>query len=209
MPNRNILIAAAAAVILIVAAGGAYFMFGRGQKAPETPTTAVETQEESSSKSSIAGLLASGKNQTCTVNYPAGDQITTGTVYISGKNVRGDFSSTVEAQNIEYHMITDGEFLYSWSSTLPQGIKIKIDPTQPSPSPAAGQVDLNTEVDVKCSSWSVDNSKFTPPADVTFREISVPSTTTQSPSTQNPQGGSPCDSITDPQAKAACLQYSR
>ena len=201
MPKQTLLIAGAIVAVVIIAAAG-FFLFKKPTQTPQESTITQPTQlEESQTKGSIKNLLAAGKNQTCTIKYPVGEQMGEGTVYVSGKNLRGDFTITSAEKTFDSHMIQDETYMYSWSSLSPQGVKMKIAELEKvQASPTAESVDLNQEVDVNCSSWSVDSGKFTPPADVNFMETGTTPAQTQQ------LDKSVCDQITDPQAKASCLQ---
>src|SRR3990167_2314534 len=201
MPKQTLLIAGVVIAVIIVAAAGFFLLKKSAQPPQENPTVQQTQPEESQTKGSIKNLLAAGKNQTCTIKYPVGEQMGEGTVYVSGKNLRGDFTMTSTEKTFDSHMIQDETYMYSWSSLSPQGVKMKIAELEKvQASPTAESVDLDQEVDINCSSWSVDNSKFTPPTDVTFVETgTIPSQTQK-------LDKSICDQITDPQAKASCLQ---
>lgn len=210
MPKQATPIIVAIVAILLIAAG-AFFVLNKKSTAPKQSNTASQeqkSQESGSIKNSIKSLLSQGKSVTCTVKYPSAEQATEGTLYVSGKQMRGDFKTTVNGKEMDSHMITDQTYSYSWSSATPQGAKMKIDQVEaPNASPVSGQVDTNSEVDMKCSPWGVDNSKFTPPSNINFMDISQMMKPAASPSTQSTnqnQGASPCDQITDPAAKAAC-----
>lgn len=198
-------VAVAALVIGVLA-------FTQLKKSPQSPQPSVTQEQPAASAStttgSIKSLLGIGKNQTCKVTYPDGKG--KGTIYIADKKMRGDFTMTVNSKETESHMIQDGDVTYFWSGT--QGTKMKIDESlKASASPTAGGqsqgADLNKDVDMKCSSWSVDNSMFTAPSDVKFTDLSE----TMMKMPQNKTGGSStspssyCDQITDPAAKAACI----
>ena len=200
MPKQTLLIAGAIAVVIVAAAG--FFFLKKPAQTPQESTTTQPTQpEESQTKGSIKNLLAAGKNQTCTIKYPTAEQVGEGTVYVSGKNLRGDFTMTSEGKTIDSHMIQDETYMYSWSSLSPQGVKMKIAELEKvQASTTAESVDLDQEADVNCSSWNVDNSMFTPPVNVNF--VETPTTPTQTQQIDK----SVCDQITDPQAKASCLQ---
>jgi len=201
MPKQTLLIAGGIIVVIIIAAAGFFLLKKPAQTPQESPTVQQTQQEESQTKGSIKNLLAAGKNQTCTIKYPAGEQMGEGTVYVSSKNMRGDFTFTSEGKTFDSHMIQDETYMYSWSSLSPQGVKMKIAELEKvQASPTTESVDLNQEVDINCSSWSVDSGKFTPPANVNFTETNL-----TPPQTQKIDK-SVCDQITDAQAKASCLQ---
>lgn len=205
-------------LILVAIIGVVAFTQLKKPQQPEQATTATQEQSQASQSSktrgSIKSLLGIGKNVTCDITYPDGNG--SGTTFIADKKMRGDFTMMVDKKEMENHMIQDGDTTYFWSGT--QGTKMKIDDSvKVSPSPATGQqsqgADINKDVDYKCSSWSVDNSKFTPPADVSFTDMSAlmdkmkqtQPATGQEPGTTK---SSYCDQITDPAAKAACISAS-
>ena len=204
-------------ILVIVLAIGAYFMFGKtSQNKAQTTDVATNTQatdESQSTTSSIKSLLLGNKNVMCTVKYPSESGMNSeGTVYVSANKMRGDFTMMVNDQSTDSHMISDGEYMYSWSSQAVQGTKMKLEAAdKPQTEQENGNLDINQQVDLNCSNWSVDDSKFTPPAEIKFTELNIPVNTTQN---QSPgQGGQQnlsnvCDQITDPQAKAACMQQT-
>lgn len=197
------------AIVVIAALLGivAFTQLGKSSKSPQQANVAQETKStETSAKGSLKSLLGLGKNVNCTFTYP--DAGSTGTVYVSGQKMRGDFNMMVEGKQMESHMIQDGTYAYSWTGS--QGAKFKIDQNLKASPVSGGQqqsVDLEKEVDYKCSPWSADNSKFTVPTDVKFVDMSemmkqVPAQTGNTPGGQQ----SACDQITDPAAKAQCVK---
>jgi hypothetical protein len=140
------------------------------------------------------------------VSYDQGS----GTVYVADKKMYGEFDTTVDGQNYKGYVINDGEYSYTWSSQSNQGLKFKIDATtQPTKEQDKSGVDLDKEGDVDCKSWGVDNSRFTPPSNVTFTDFTSTINQTQNQTNQvEEQQKAACEQITDPAAKAACLQYS-
>lgn len=203
MPKQTQLIAGG----LVIAAIVAVIAFTQLSRSPKTNVAqeATPKEEESGIRGSIKSLLGTGRNVTCTVTYPENGG--SGTIYVAGERVRGDFKVMVESKEMESYMIVDDEFGYFWSGK--QGTKMKIDETEKTASPLPGDQeqsqDIDEEVDLKCSSWPVDNSKFTPPSDVEFTDF------TQTMQQQSGGSGTPkidasyCNQITDPAAKAACL----
>ncbi len=156
------------------------------------------SSDEAMSKGSIKSLLGQGKNVNCTINYP-GTQGQDGTVYVSGNKMRGDFSMVVDEKTTDSHMINDGTFVYTWSSMSSQGTKMKVEAVEEAAEKAGTEqkqnVDLDAEVDYKCTPWSVETAMFVPPTNIEFIDFSE--TMKQIPK-------SACDQITDPETKAAC-----
>lgn len=214
MPKNTPLIAGAIVIIIAVLVGGYLVMNKKSTGTSQESSTASQDQKSKDSgsvKNSIKSLLAGGKNVSCSVRYPMGETSLEGKVYVSANKMRGDYATTIDGKVMETHMISDGTYSYSWSSGTPQGVKMKIDEAQTAASPVAGQqqqVDIDQQVDMDCASWGVDNSMFTPPADVKFMDLSSITKPVSSPANQGTQqlkqDSSVCDQITDPAAKAAC-----
>lgn len=206
--NRNLLISIIVIVLLLLGVG---FYLMRNQGSQNPVQQAVEQAAQNASRGTIQSLI--GKNQMCKVSYPDGNG--SGTVYVSGDKVRGDFNIQAESQTMNTHMIQGGQEIYMWNDGSNQGTKIKIDPNQPTPSAPAGQpqtADLNQEVDYSCNNWSPDESKFRVPTDVQFMDMSQ---MMQKPGGTGPMPtgtGTPkidpsiCNQIPDAAAKAECLK---
>ena len=215
MSRKVLLIAAAVIVLALIVIGGLY-VSKKSQKPQTEQPTAQSTEAPASEQSgTIKSLLAMGKNVSCDVSYSAEQNKTVGKIYVAGQKMSGDFTiKTSDGKTMDTHMIQSEGYIYSWSSAIPQGTKMKIPTESASPSPAASGASSgfnpDQQVQYKCSPWGADDSKFSPPTNVQFMDISAMTKTsggTQSPSTQS--GASMCASITDPQAKAACEAYSK
>jgi len=142
-------------------------------------------QTEQSVTSSLRDLLTAGQNQKCAFSTSTTDEEnvktdTTGTIYIFGKKMAQDvqvISTDKTSPSINMHMISDGTYMYTWNAeNKEQGMKIKI--TEPSPTGNTtnqsenGSVNLDDKVNMKCSTWLVDNNKFNIPTDVVFTDLS-------------------------------------
>ncbi|MCC7004444.1 hypothetical protein IT397_00790 [Candidatus Nomurabacteria bacterium] len=141
-------------------------------------STQDEMNQEEDFKGSIFNLVSLGKDYICKFSSSNDTSLSSGTVYVSGSNIRGDFESLVkggqENANFESHMISDGEFSYVWSSSMPIALKMKVDMQNNSEDESQnGMFDYNQEVDYKCSPWTRDPSVFVLPSTVTFTEIGV------------------------------------
>ncbi len=154
--------------VVLIAAGALYFT--RGGKGDSM----MQANTESKSMGSIKDLMARGSSE-CTVSNKVANSESSGTVYVGNGKMRGDFKSVTvnPAMTIESHMISDGEYIYSWSSAMPQGVKMAVAATQSGQPTGQNQQDFyNSQVDYDCNSWRVDESKFEVPSDVTFMDMS-------------------------------------
>jgi len=201
--------------LVLIGSAVAFTQLNKSSKTPVQPAIVGEEKAqptESISRGSLKSLLSMRENTTCTISYSADQMETKGTVYISGKKMRGDYIiKGADRKEIESHIITDEMYMYSWSSGTPQGVKIKIDQT-PNVTPSSGSqsqtAELDREVDYKCSSWTVDNSKFTPPSDIKFTDMSgiINKIKAQPTGATQTNQSAICDQIEDPTAKASCLK---
>lgn len=214
--QKNVLIGIAAIIVLFL--GGAYFLLGKSKTTPTAPLTAnqANNQQQATEKTSLKDLLAGNRNVSCTTTYPIDEKTSTnGTIFVSGKKMRGDFNVTVSGKNMMTYMIQDGTYVYVWTSDATQGTKMKVDAVEKATGDQTQKTnqsfDVNKQVDVKCSNWSVDESKFTPPSNVTFTDLSqmlqkLPTSAVTKSGEKIQIPSSACDSITDSQAKETCLK---
>ena len=202
-----------AILILILLAIGGFMFLGKSSKSQPSQKVAVQqttTKPSSIVQGTIKSILGMGKTQQCAITYP--NTQTTGTVYIADKKLSGDFTvKTTGGKETVSHVISDGTYMYIWSSAMANGIKMKIpDVTKNAPTGTVQNqnFDINQKVSLNCSPWIADNSKFTPPLNINFTDMSnlLPQTSAQPSQAAGTSGTkvSPCDAITNPTAKAAC-----
>ena len=207
--QKQIIIGVAIIALLLLGAGG-YFLFSKNSANPtQTQTSATneaETATENSAMSSLIDLVTSGKTNQCTFDVAAETGSTKGTIYIAGEKMRGDIETTTkEGKTSQMYMIRDNDMYYMWGGELPSGIKMTFDVDELKTNTQASQnVDLNAKIDYRCSDWIADNSKFTPPSNVKFTDLSSMMEKESPTGTKTQTGSSPCDDITDTTAKAAC-----
>lgn len=167
-------------IFVVIAVAVTYFFFAKKPVIAPSPTP-TEIPEQSSS-TSINDLLSKGIAQSCTFVNEQGS----GTVYISGENVRGDFNSTTNEAKLESHVIVDGQTSYVWSDDSKNGIKMIFDtsatPSANTPVENIGGFDANAQANYKCSPWLVDSSVFALPGDVKFTSFEAPTSSDSSSS---------------------------
>lgn len=206
MPNKNIIIAGVAVLILVIA-GSAYLKLGNSAK-NQIKTTNIKTSptpvKNKPLATSLLSLLTTGGNNKCTFEVTqTGGGSTKGSVYISGNKMYNTFTITDKTGKAsKMSMLRLADENYIWGDTLPQGIKMKLSVDDLKSNADAGQyVDLNQEADYKCDTWIPDQSVFNIPANIKFMDVSA---LMAKPTSATTGSSSPCNSITDPQTKAAC-----
>jgi len=176
--NTKLVLGLLAAVVVL--GGGYYYVQNSGGASSDDSMGADSTQTESGSFSgSFSDLSKRGGNWKCTIdaeaNTGAGSVVSSGTVYVGGNKVRADFTSNVPSVgSVETHMIADGTDVYSWSSMMPSGFKMKQTEGEMGTGPGAtsGQgVDANQSYAYDCDPWTGDQSVFAPPSNISFTSI--------------------------------------
>lgn len=211
--NKNL--AVVIGVILLVAIGGGAYML-KGKSSTTAPSTSSASPKSETALKSLKDLLLSGIPQKCTFTDKTENAEMDGVTYVSGGKMRGDFNSKTEGKMVTTHMIADGKTNYMWTSDQKTGIKMMFDPKstetkesgQSTGQPQAGTetnggVDLNKNQSYNCSPWGVDNSMFTPPADIKFTDYSAMFAPTGKAGTGVNPGCSACDSL-EGDTKAQC-----
>lgn len=171
----------------VVIGGGAYFLARSSSPStaenPAALNTDIEADTNTSAEAgefegSIVKLVARGGEWKCTVDSSsstgAGQASASGVVYVSGEKIKADFDVTVPSLGaMKAYMIADGEYVYSWSSMMPQGVKMEqADSWSGEGAATSGRVvDVNSSYSYDCEPADADASLFVPPANVTFMTL--------------------------------------
>lgn len=169
--NTNAIIGLVVAVVVV---GAGVWYFG-GNNTGENMNESMQGNEESQMGSgTFMDLMKLGGSFECTVSSEDPNSVSNGTVFVSGEKIRGDFTSTVNGTPYDTHFINADGFIYTWSSAMPQGMKMAdqgMMEGEASPSEAPGSFDPSVKVDYECNPWMADAGKFTPPSDVSFMDF--------------------------------------
>ncbi len=149
--------------VVVVAAGGWYFYSSKGASMMGTDKPQV--------MQSMKELVASGISQKCDFSEPQSN--TSGTIYIAGGKVRGDFTSQTQAGTVTGHMISDGTTVNTWMDGMSQGFKSSFAMTEGTGTDTQKGLDPDKKTDYKCSPWSADETKFQLPGGITFTDMSA------------------------------------
>lgn len=169
-------------IVIIALVVGFMMMRQNTAKAPGVADNSSESESMQQDKGEQAGtlkdLFTMTTSQTCTFANTDGTSAT-GTVYVSGGKVRGDFSTSAsgEAQQA-MHMIVKDQTSYLWGDALQgKGIKMAFadmeapaDATKPS-SQQSTSLNTNQAVKYSCKPWVVDASVFELPSGVEFSDF--------------------------------------
>ncbi len=167
-----------------VVAGGAYFFMSKNS-VPAQDSAQVQDGANEAARDvaqtgvrSLKSIMAAGGAHVCTFTSEDPNAKNTGTVYVSGDSIRGEFESNVQgAGMMKSHMIQNAGHMYTWSDATPQGIKMPIPAggaQGDANASASGQMnfDAGVEMAYDCKPWTPDNASFTPPSSVSFMDMS-------------------------------------
>ena len=189
--NKNMVIILALVALFVLGVIG-YAMRGistsdSANKIGIQDTSEITNLQEKTDDMSLTGnlldLINKGSDLQCTFSGETDGTKTSGTTYISGKKVRGDYKIEVEGKVMESNLISDNEYMYTWSSEMAQGMKMKIDEFEKSDDDNTSKDDqakqeknmeaFQDDYDYNCTKWNVDDSKFNVPTNIEFTDYSA------------------------------------
>lgn len=120
-------------------------------------------------------LVKRGGTYVCEVNHSSTVDISSGSVYVSGTDVRGAFTSKTAAGVVESNMLKKGDTVYVWGGGMPQGLMMKASAMegQSSTGTTGDVVDQNQKYDWNCNATAPDASMFALPAGIEFMDLSA------------------------------------
>lgn len=165
---------------------GSVVLLGGCFNSPQTATVTVEdgqpSMESLSEWEKIGEAMQSGKSVKCEMLNTETQQ--TGQYYMKGEKVRFDMYDPEDAET-SGSFLTDAEFIYTWNDTKKEGVKFAVPKpgeVQPEAAQETEAPDFSEEsawkdyenkgYTVTCSVESFDEALLTPPADVTFADMS-------------------------------------
>ena len=176
--NRNVQIIIGILVLIVLGAGG-FFLYKNSSKVPsmmQDSKTSVSSNQPSSSKT-LKDLFSSGTAQKCTYkNVAVEGTDVEGVAYVANGMMRTDASINTSGTTTMSHIIVKDKTTYAWADGQTTGIKMSFDPNEmmkeePTGTSTQEAVDLNKQVDLNCSGWTVEDSVFAPPANIKFTEM--------------------------------------
>lgn len=159
-------------VVVGVLVIGGYFVFSNKSAKPEQEETVTPTGK----KMAFSEFLNQGGTYKCEISQKIDKAETRGTIYINGKMIRGEYSIKEQNTNVDSTILVRDGFTYSWTSSFPsEGFKVKMDTNTADNSgisnPSSYGFNAEQIGDYNCEAWTLDQSKFVIPANITFREL--------------------------------------
>jgi hypothetical protein len=178
--SKKALFAVIAVVILAVGGGVAYMLTSSDSddnknQTNTQSTTQTKAEQPTTTEASLASFLTSQDSKTCTYSTTIDGRETKGTVYFANQKLRMDYTSTSsDGKTQGGSMIVTNGTQYLWDTSSKQGVKFAFtsDSASTQNNNQTNSVDVNKQYSFLCKSWDTDESKFTPPSDVTFQDFS-------------------------------------
>lgn len=169
--NKKVIIGVVLAV-LVIGGAAAYYVTNN-----QTDNDQKKQSSSEVSETSLVALQAKGEPRKCTYSNDIKDGKYVGTAYFSSdKQMRNDYKSTVNGTERSGGMIITSDTQYFWDNETKKGFKTAITENGSEKSSNSSQtnngqnVDTKAKYSFKCESWTVDESKFTPPSDITIQD---------------------------------------
>lgn len=178
--NRGVGVLAVVLVLAVLAVIGAGVYNARQNDAEDTEDSGLEGEMMATTSAQMSGgrlrdLFSLGGDAVCTFTGSEASAESSGTVYVSGDMMRGDFTmKTTSTGAVNTHMIRKSNEVYVWTGV--QGAKMDIGDLMVKSTTTAqsnASFDVDKKVDYKCEPWSKDESKFTLPTNIKFTDLSV------------------------------------
>jgi hypothetical protein len=208
--NRNLIIAA----VVLVMLGAGLYIYQKSQNGQMDPASMMKDDASALGKinGTLQDLFAKGVPMQCSFTSTAEGSATSGTVYVSGQNMRGEFASTQAGENeVMSYMIRTGDTTYTWSSNQQQGVKMTFSEEDAAEMQAKAEAmqkenpqafSENQSMDYDCKPWVPTLGSFTPPTDIEFMDLSAQMQQMQQKMEALPTGS---DTMEDSQC-AMCMQ---
>ena len=172
-------------IVALVALVALFFISKPKTEQTLTPTKESTVQKPEKDVDSFTGnlmdLLKLGKAVKCTGSFSGEDGSMNMVVYASGKKSYSEMEVDAgEDGMLKTYSIFDGEWMYNWND-MGMATKMNVSDMEDleKDMPAADDFEqgekpqaFQQQFDYKCAPWISDNSKFTPPSDIEFMDLS-------------------------------------
>lgn len=170
--NKTV-VAAIVAVLVIAGGAGTWYFMNQSKNTTESDISSSKADSSSAVPStqtaSIQEFLDAGQDKKCTYDKDSDS----GTMYFADQMLRIDMQRKSGSKTKSGHVIVKESEQYVWYDAEKSGLKFKLPKKSSSvDTTTSGGVSPTAKYDFECSSWSADESMFTPPSDISFTDFS-------------------------------------
>ena len=174
--KKNIIIGAIAVLVVVGSGVATFAALSRDGASNNENSVSLNSESNGATiqQASIEDLLTRNASLKCTYSVTEENGLNTGTAYFSGnKNMYGEFVSPVNGKDMLAYIIRNGDTQYVWTKDSTDGFKIDVSASNKETQQRTSQeIDPEKKYEFSCVNWNKDESLFTPPASVTFTDIS-------------------------------------
>ncbi len=158
-------------VVGVVTFGG-YKLANKNKQVTEVRTeeqqTPKETQAPTAKKMAFSEFAKQNGSYQCTFSQIS-DFNSSGTVYMSGGKMRGEFKTIAEGREVSSSALIRDGYIYTWSSAAPKfGAKMAVKTEGQVNTSGVYSWDTTQVGDYDCDPWTPDEATFVVPTSVTF-----------------------------------------
>ncbi|MFZ2149618.1 MAG: hypothetical protein WAV15_00440 [Minisyncoccia bacterium] len=161
-------------VVLVAAVVVGGYLALKSKSPVENPPAQNEeaVKDASGKKMAFSELVKQGGSYKCEVKQSMSDFENSGTVYMSGNKLSGQFSTVAEGTTMESYFVMKDGYMYNWSSFAPNmGIKIKTEAAVEAEAQGTYSWSAEQVGDYDCQAWTPEDSRFELPSAVVFTEF--------------------------------------
>ena len=173
--------------MIVAIASGSYILL-RGDKGQEMTKSESDTEQNQENNKNEEELIFGSMQDVLVYNKPlkcsyvdiSDEGIETiGIIYVADNKRRTEFEIINKETNekIKMNSIHTGEWMYSWNNLLTEGTKMNLKEMygdeQFEKYSQGETASMKKKIDFKCRTWILDNSKFSFPSDVEFKDIEI------------------------------------
>ena len=190
MSKKNIYIVACLIIVITVFSSYGLFNSDRDQEMTKSESDTEQNQENNENKGneneeelifgSMQDVLVYNKPLKCSyIDISDEGAETIGTIYVADNKRRTEFEIINKETNekIKMNSIHIGEWMYSWNNSSTEGMKMNLKEMygdeQFEKYSQEGTASMKKKIDFKCRIWIFDNSKFSFPSDIEFKDIKI------------------------------------
>lgn len=181
----GVVLVAIVATLMIAGVGAYYYVNSKQSVAGESrpaasnlPNNETNHSDDDYSHSTLADLFSASDSLHCTFTQDENGVKSSGNVYVSGENMRGNFESITAEGTFSTNMLKNGSTGYTWQTGSSQGFQLELsDPEElfsgnsTETSEDHENAHIDSSVEVHCDPWSEDVSLFSPPSNVEFVSV--------------------------------------
>ncbi|MEK7579424.1 MAG: hypothetical protein AAB460_02765 [Patescibacteria group bacterium] len=163
-------------IVILVIAGIAVALVRSKDEGLAGDDNATTTPSEASFVGSIWDLIRGGDDRKCTWKNDVDGVTLEGVIYASRGKFKSDIETSAGDITLVAHTLSDGAYIYSWTSASQQGTKFPMGDVVAEDAVPATTKEMEPfveEFNFDCDAWTADSGTFALPSGITFTEVAT------------------------------------